>query len=130
MVQDAGYLAIQHVVRESPKIVWCAHGNAMSDEEFIDLAKETTGLQNTKQIDFMLLLLHGIQNLGKKETPRDSSVVNVDMRNYDERLRGETRLSLMTNLPGAGLWPLKDWKVNLSMLTGEIEHPHEDFWCM
>eukprot|EP00973_Karenia_brevis_P031045 4282921-Karenia_brevis.AAC.1 len=52
------------------------------------------------------------------------------MRSYDERLRGETRLSLMTNLPGAGLWPLKDWKVNLSIPTREVEHPHEDLWCM
>eukprot|EP00973_Karenia_brevis_P061581 8563299-Karenia_brevis.AAC.1 len=36
----------------------------------------------------------------------------------------------MTNLPGAGLWPLKDWKVNLSTLPGDVVHPHEDFWCM
>eukprot|EP00973_Karenia_brevis_P044238 6129621-Karenia_brevis.AAC.1 len=36
----------------------------------------------------------------------------------------------MTNLPGAGLWPLQDWRVNLSMLTGDVVHPHEDLWCM
>eukprot|EP00973_Karenia_brevis_P010678 1447396-Karenia_brevis.AAC.1 len=48
------------------------------------------------------------------ETPRDASVVNV----------------AMTNLPGAGLWPLKDWKVHLLMLTGDVVYPHEDSWCM
>eukprot|EP00973_Karenia_brevis_P034488 4756280-Karenia_brevis.AAC.1 len=54
------------------------------------------------------------------------------MRNYDERLCGETRLSSMTNLPGAGLWPLRDGrKVNLSMLTGEVccsyQMPYEEY---
>eukprot|EP00973_Karenia_brevis_P053894 7485760-Karenia_brevis.AAC.1 len=74
MVQDAGYSAIQYVVKERPKLVWCAHGIAMSDEEFIDVAQAIARLQSTKQNRFYVIAAPRDSKLWKKETARESSV--------------------------------------------------------